>query len=66
MAEVYKKDGKVKGKEAESDVFKPGFENKALVPNIDVKIPVNHLRWKLHGELQQMLEHVLHQGYLRV
>ena len=36
MAEVYKKEGKVKGKEEESDVFKPGFENKALVPNIDV------------------------------
>jgi len=36
MAEVYKKEGKVKGKEEESDVFKPGFVNKALVPNIDV------------------------------
>ena len=35
MAEVYKEKGKVKGKEEESDVFKPGFENKALVPNLD-------------------------------
>ena len=30
MAEVYKEKGKVKGKEEESDVFKPGFENKAF------------------------------------
>ena len=29
MAEVYKEKGKVKGKEEENDVFKPGFENKA-------------------------------------
>ena len=35
MAEVYKKAGKVKGREEESDVFKPGFENKALVPKVD-------------------------------
>jgi len=36
MAEIYKEKGKVEGKEEESDVFKPGFENKALVPNVEV------------------------------
>jgi hypothetical protein len=36
MAEVFKKEGKIRGKEEESDVFKPGFENKALVPNLEV------------------------------
>lgn len=36
MAEVFKEKGKIKGKEEEGDVFKPGFENKALVPKIDV------------------------------
>ena len=36
MAEVFKEKGKIKGKEEESDVFKPGFENKALVPNVDI------------------------------
>ena len=35
MAEVFKEKVKVKGKEQENDVFKPGFENKALVPNLD-------------------------------